>query len=869
MELKSYQQKVINDLETFLEYAARFPDLRQAFHHYWKDKGVTQPEVYKNNVPKVPHVCVKVPTAGGKTFIAANALRPIFDQLERVDPTRRKVVIWLVPSRTILEQTIKNLSDTAHPYRQKLNTHFNGRVGVYTKEEVLQGADFSPETVREQLSIIVLSFDSLRTQNKDGRKAYQENGYLAAFASQIDKDVVIENTDETALINVLRGLNPVLIVDESHNAETNLSVKMLVDLNPAFILDLTATPRDNSNIISYVDALELKKQNMVKLPVIVTNFKDKTDVLNSALLFRRKLEEAAQIEEANGGKHIRPIILFQAQPKSGENNTTFEKLKEQLVNLGIPPDEIKIKTADINELKGIDLMSKDCPVRYIITINALKEGWDCPFAYVLASLANKSSAVDVEQVLGRVLRQPYTQPHKQAILNTSYVFTASGQFLKTLDSIVAGLNHAGFSKRDCRAKDLTESEPLQPIPTQTDFFAQLGFDAETTAGQNNADEIDVSKVSLTGDSADIQQRVNDVVQQAVEHNTLYEQQASAIETDNFVPTEIKDKMNVQPMKEIFREQAKQILLPQFFYKVRGNGFFDEGENHILFENDELLRDFPLSKKEIDIQFENLDSDAYIVDLERLSEEDCKPTFKKMDAEKRTRFNEYILGLPDASKLEAVNQLLCKLIGKMYPIDDKEIKKYVQRVLEAMPLEQLHDCLERDYIYSARIKQKIIELATVEKEKGFSNWLDTDKIIVKPSYSLPETIIPANNARAITKSLYANEESMNEFEARVINDIANLENVLFWHRNIERKGFRLNGFINHYPDFIVVLKSGRILLVESKGDDRDNSDSQRKIKLGERWESKAGNNFRYLMIFDNIQLDGAHRLNDAVKLISQM
>ena len=93
-------------------------------------------------------------------------------------------------------------------------------------------------------------------------------------------------------------------------------------------------------------------------------------------------------------------------------------------------------------------MSKDCPVRYIITVNALKEGWDCSFAYILASLADKSSAVDVEQILGRVLRQPYVMKHNFPLLNLSYVLTASSKFLNTLDNIVKGLNKAGFSDKD-------------------------------------------------------------------------------------------------------------------------------------------------------------------------------------------------------------------------------------------------------------------------------------------------------------------------------------------------------------------------------------------------------------------------------------
>ena len=96
----------------------------------------------------------------------------------------------------------------------------------------------------------------------------------------------------------------------------------------------------------------------------------------------------------------------------------------------------------------MDLLSPDCPIRYIITVNALKEGWDCPFAYVLATVANRTSTVDVEQILGRVLRLPYTQKNSSEVLNLSYVITSSADFHQTLEKVVAGLNSAGFSSRD-------------------------------------------------------------------------------------------------------------------------------------------------------------------------------------------------------------------------------------------------------------------------------------------------------------------------------------------------------------------------------------------------------------------------------------
>ena len=127
---------------------------------------------------------------------------------------------------------------------------------------------------------------------------------------------------------------------------------------------------------------------------------------------------------------------------------------------------VKIKTANVDELKGIDLLADDCQVRFIITVNALKEGWDCQFAYVLATLADRSSAIDVEQILERILRQPHIRPHGHAPLNMSYVLTASAVFSQALEKIVAGLNRAGFSRNDYRTPDLPAADCDTPPTDQ-------------------------------------------------------------------------------------------------------------------------------------------------------------------------------------------------------------------------------------------------------------------------------------------------------------------------------------------------------------------------------------------------------------------
>jgi type III restriction enzyme len=871
MELKPYQQEVINDLTLFLEIIQETKNVADAFTDFWTmhPKTPLQPfpgkaiEPYKNNIPQVPHVCVKVPTAGGKTFIACNAIKTIFDAFHY---DRKKAVVWLVPSITILDQTIKNLKNTNHPYRQKINSHFGNKVEVYDKQALLQGSSFNATSVQEQLSIFVLSFDSLRAKNKEDRKVYQENGNLQSFGSMLGND------EDISLMRVIQALNPVLIVDESHNAESDLSVEMLTNLNPCFILDLTATPRKNSNIISFVDAMALKKENMVKLPVIVYNHQDKTEVINSALQLQRKLEAQAKEEEKNGGRYIRPIVLFQAQPKNASDNTTFEKLKEKLIELKIPAEQIKIKTANINEIKDVDLTAKDCPVRYIITVNALKEGWDCPFAYILASLADKSSAVDVEQILGRVLRQPYVTKHNSALLNLCYVLTASSKFLDTLDNIVKGLNKAGFSSKDFKVAETVVTEPFDSAQGDNNVLNELTQTPQLVFDEKEAsvlDDIDASRIS------DITLEIKDepilleIEQTALKQEQEYEETILQLESTQSIslPSELQSLVKTYKMKDVFVEQASQIQLPQFFIKKPSGEIFSDDE-HLLNEED-LLEGFQLSKCDSNIAFDSVTSELYKVDLDE-TKSDYTPSFVKLDGGVRDKLMEYILD-PSRKESRAKNLTaqIMDIIGNMYPITEHEIKKYVLKLVEDFTDEQYHDFLNHNYSYTSKIKEKIKQLSAVYAEQQFRNFLDTDKIFMKPIYSFQKEIAPGNTSKDITKSLYEKEAEMNGFEEKVINEIANLPNIAFWTRNISKKQFKINAFQNHYPDFIIHTKNNKTIVLESKGDDRDNSDSEAKIRLGKAWEHKSGNNFKYFMVFDKKEVTDAHKLDDFLKLIKEM
>lgn len=877
MELKPYQQQILDDLQRFMQYVQETKNIQDAFHKFWFEHprtGLTPfpgeaVEPYKDNVKNAPHVCIKVPTGGGKTFIASAALGTIFNNF---DDNHFKTVVWLVPSITILEQTLRNLRNKNHPYRNRIDVDFQNRVEVLDKSQALQGAGFSLQVVKENLCIIVMSFDSLRARKKEDRKVYQENGNLLSFQTIVGTD---ENGDpDLQLMRVLQALNPVVIVDESHNAETELSVEMLQNLNPSFILDLTATPRKNSNIISFTDAYELKKECMVKLPVIVHNHQTKNDVINSALELQRNLERDAKKSQKEGGKYIRPIVLFQAQPRTGEENITYEKIKQTLLDLKIPEEQIRIKTADCNEIKDEDLLSPSCPVRYIITVNALKEGWDCPFAYILASLADRSSSVDVEQILGRVLRMPWVSKNQNPMLNMSYVLTSSSKFLDTLDNIVKGLNRAGFSENDYKI-----AEPEKPKESQQNNLFNDGkiadlFQSQTSTKQddNNQDDvIDSTKIDFNPQKETSTNDVAKIEQQAQAEAAKEQQQEHNDDKSDIIPNELVKQVKKYQMKEIFRDSAKSLILPQFMNIDKSQelttDLFVEVHQKALFEGEMLLKDFKLGSGNSDIDFDTAEATMYRVDLDESSNSHT-PTYLKVDGVAHEQIAAYIMD-PGNKKNRIKNCAfrLKNMIGKMYPIPDNEIEIYIKHVLERFTDEQFADLIKHEYTYAEKIKSKIRQLANEYKEKQFYNLVDKDSIFTDQSFSLPTEIIPNKTVSGLPKSLYEKEGDIDGFEREVINDVANLNNVEWWTRNLERgKGFCINGFINHYPDFIIKTKKGKIVLLETKG---DHLDAEKKIKLGNLWASKSGNNYRYCLVYKNREVDGAYTKQGFLDILQEL
>lgn len=882
MELKKYQKETLSDLLQYIDVLNVSDSLSVAYSRYWEAKGVSVSGIdndylrpYINSVNSVPRVTLKVPTAGGKTFIACNAIKTIMDNLQT--DAMNKVVAWFVPSDTILKQTLEKLQDVEHPYRRQLDALFNHRVTVVDKESALMGQGISPTNLRDNLTIFVLSVQSFienirakkdKSSEQAKARVFRENGnFIEHVNHYANPNILIEGADPTALIQVIAQQNPLVIVDESHNFKADLRVEMLNNIAPRFILELTATPRNNSNIISFVDAMQLKKENMVKLPVIVENRNSAKDVLVSAIRMRNSLEEHAKVMRQQGGKYIRPIVLFQAQPKTDDDNITFDKIKQNLVSFGIPEEEIKIKTANRDELKGINLMSEQCPVRYIITINALKEGWDCPFAYILATLANKTSAVDVEQILGRILRQPYAMNHANALLNISYVFTCSNDFRETVEKIIISLQKAGFSRKDFREIEKTTPEQPRPV-TYGDLFGNVTTNNVEDEVEENPIELSVEEVeNIKQDLQDrtIPEEIVNLQQQASKLSEEYEKQVEENSNNDdplagIMPMEKYYNINVE-----YQEVAAVMKLPIFYTKIGASIFSDEEWEPL--EKTMLSQGFNLASKDTTVDFTVIRPQGITIDVEA-SGDSYIPIRKSNQKAIDLIRSQYVDKSASSKKSNLATQIAHMIDIKS--ISEPDIKNYVARVIESRDEDEINSLIDNIYNTRDAIQKKIETLLKEHQAKCFNQWLDVSRITVLPHYTFVDKVaLTGKDMIGIGKGLYVKEESVNDFEYNVILAIAENDNVLFWHRNPAKTGFCLNGFINHYPDFIVRMKSGKTIVIETKGDHLVNDDSLNKIKIGRKWADMAGKDYHYFMVFENKEVEGAITVKQLMQYLNEL
>lgn len=877
MKLKDYQKDVIRDLTRYLEILNQTQDLEKAYRLFWEEKsirvGTGRFPAYQNVIEGVPNLCMKVPTGGGKTFLACNAIKPILDALP---PMKAKAVVWLVPSDTILTQTIEALKNKQHPYRQKIDADFGNRVKVYSKQELLFGQNFNMVSISGQLSVFVLSYDSFRGR-KESLKAKQENSYLASMAKALGTPVnPVEDADETALLQVINQLSPIVIVDESHHARSKLSKEMLRDFNPSFILDLTATPTKESNMLCFVDAVHLKAENMVKLPVIVYNRNSQQEVLSDAVDLRNCLELRAKKEQEISGNYIRPIVLFQAQTRGTQESTTFEKLRDNLVCSGIPKEQIAIKTADVNELKGVNLLSPDCPVRYIITVNALKEGWDCPFAYILASIANRTSKIEVEQIVGRVLRQPHTKRHSQKALNVSYILTSSSDFRSTLDSIVSGLNGAGFTEKDYRVGEAPSSETSGiRVENQTTLHLEqqeydiskepaeecLDFDVETLRKDIEQRNENIIKGEVSPSTA--------MIKNAEKEHDVFEAVAEERQNEEMISNswEEREFMTYFSMAPEFKEEAARIKIPQFCMKIE-ESLLVEG-HEVKLRKEHLDETFSLKGQPYSIDFSQTDRQMAAVDVRENSGN--RPKVFQMNESDQRAMKELFSKYSPEQKVKTCKDIIHRQINKINAIDSGELTQYVDLIVNQMDSDTLSALEKAPQGFAVRIRSYIEKLLEEHRRRQFKEWIEIGKITCQPMYEFKKQIAPIHSTSTFGGSLYQAEEEVNGFEYEMVMALTGLDNIKWWHRNISKQEFCINGFINHYPDFIVMTKSGKILMIETKGDHLENTETKNKLAEGRAWQNLAGASYRYFLVFKSkdLNIEGAYQFDRFVETLKQL
>lgn len=478
LTLKRYQTEALRALANFFDLARGAQGetaLDAAFHKAWITQEVSPesiPPYLAQGFGATPYVCLRIPTGGGKTLLGTHAVATAARHFTGQD---RPLALWLVPSNIIRTQTLAALRQPGHPYREALQQHFglDGlRVFDIAECEQLQPQDFGSKAI-----IVVGTMQTLRVDDTSGRDVY---AYKEAFEPHFERapdlpgfERIVERDLEAqpylrqadigkikrSFANLLYWKCPVVIIDEAHNARTPLSYDTFARLRPAALIEMTATPvrqgQNRSNVLYHVSAEELKAEQMIKLPIVLQAHPNWQEAVRDALLTRRRLADEA-LGEAD---YVRPIVLFQAEDKAGE--VTVDKLRSHLIEQEhVAKERIAVATGSQRELDGINLFDPACPIDMVITVEALKEGWDCSFAYVFCTLQKIGSSRDMEQLLGRVLRMPYATSRKSELLNRAYAHIASAETARVANELTDKLVAMGFEELEAAQAIFPTTQPL-------------------------------------------------------------------------------------------------------------------------------------------------------------------------------------------------------------------------------------------------------------------------------------------------------------------------------------------------------------------------------------------------------------------------
>ena len=880
ISLKDYQRRVLASLRDFLNHISRGVPLSQAFYDVQvandRPPAPYIPVVAAGLRPEMPYICLRVPTGGGKTLLASHAVGLAKHELLHAE---RAVALWLVPSNTILDQTADALRDPRHHYRRALELSCAGPVEVVTIDEALR---LSHGTVTGSTVVIVATIQSFRVEDTTGRKVYDQNSAFSEHLLNVPADRLADllpgadGKPKPSLVNMLRLRRPIVIVDEAHNARTELSFSTLGNVLPSCIIEFTATPartKAPSNVLHHVSAAELKAANMVKLPLrVITRHPSQRDALFAdAITLRSDLEKLAAAEAQATGEYLRPILLIQA-----ERVDACEPLRERLVTeFGIARDEVKISVGSKDELKDAkDIATPKSKVRFIITVEKLREGWDCPFAYVLCSLKETRSATAIEQIVGRILRLPGVKAKQHPDLNCAYAFSISPSIHDVLAELRDALESNGFTAAEAeriiipvaqgslalgaqpRTVTLEPGKEMDVVVAQTQVAA-LGGKVRLNATTGaltifvplDADETE--KLTSCATTPEAKQKVTEAVALVREAERAFGGSGA-------------------PRQPSPYELQIDFIVPLLC--VREDGQLFEFESTFLLEHPWKLsaKDAALAVSYNPLQRPT--GKAGLVDIGAKGEVQTSVVAETPDADFVGTLHQQVLQLGGGGDWTA--ETLIAWIDKRIDHADipfGESAEFLRKVLNGLMAQ--HGITDVSVLALDRfrlrdeVEQRIQKHRESERTAAFKGWL------------LPESALTVSDECALNfktmtyepswlyeggfqfKKHYfgpkpgelrerrADGEQTEEFKCAQFLD--GLPQVKFWVRNLSKRSgsFRLQTSKDwFYPDFVCQLNDGRVLVVEYKGKHLL-AEASEKAAVAAVWASRSGGRCLFVMPTD--------------------
>lgn len=853
LQLKLYQTRSVETLRKFLD-EAQVAGPADAFAAT-VEKGLNT--VYKPmpGLPDVPYACLRIPTGGGKTIMGADIIDAARGFLDKTYP----LVLWLVPTKQIKTQTLDAFQNPAHAYRKQLDEAFKGQVAVF---DVADFTQIRPADLGTKVCLIVSTIAALRVEDTEGRKVYEDHEDLDDhFGGDLDSLPYLERDGGRALhsfANLCHLHRPLVITDEAHNANTPLSYKVYERLRAHAVVELTATPKAaSSNVLVSVSAFELKNADMIKFPVVLKEHINNWRAAVSSAVARRKSLATDALKEP---EYIRPIVLIQAESKRGD--ATVEEVKKHLIEAdGVDEKAIAIATGEQRDLDGIDLFAKDCPIEFVITKQALKEGWDCSFAYVFCSVAQVKSDKDIQQLLGRVLRMPYATKRVQESMSKAYAHVVSDDFGRAAGELTQSLLDIGFNPLEAAAAiQNEEKEKPQPLPLPEGQMHEPSlptttFEVDEEPDLTNAPAGDADRVKFTpnqdgkGGTVEIRDDLDEATEQALEKVAKDKEEAKRRLTRH---------QHITAAAKAPSERGAVFQVPRLY--------IHEQEELELLEARAVAADF------------SWDLLAHPADLARFRFDEESMTYEVFLDGKQVKYrpskDDVATYLPGFAQDRTAEDLVGWLDQNIRDPSVKQpvTREWVRRAVKGLMEERrfsLAQLLKGQFILRRKLREEL-EAAKVQAYKqGFQQLLfQSGDVALVPEGSQYEFTYPANmtmypahhyyeGAYKFSKHYYPKVGDLRwktpggqvaqEFEcARVIDE---LDQVEFWVRNLVHKNqfWMPTSRMRTYPDFVAKLRDGRLLVVEFKGSDRfSNDDSEEKRMVGALWQKRSNGRGIYVM-----------------------